>query len=442
MVASTGLRDILRTYRKGKEWTQENLAENWNYSFETISAWERGRRRPTRQEMPRLAKLLAMDVQALTESVYPTASEPESLRTTPIQNYESHRDALDVLVGAHGLGVHVHPAPPHSIATVLKQKDVVLPHRSTLDRAIRLYIEGQIQQLWDTFHLTEELDAIISIQIAAVQHKQLLTTLSQWSLGQDDARWIIQAECEIVILLGRIARDQLNYDEAVMLHRHAFHLAQQSQSAILLVAAVMRLAETLVDAGLPYDALQYCEVGLEHARYANPRVRGELLGLTGLIYARMGNFRESERHVQEAAACAPDALTCATAGGIRFSETAAATYQMIEALAHGDHALALTYIERAHSQLALEFPAGHNVRWEAHLWIHRARAHRAVGDIECACDDLRRAAHLAHSISSQIGMRKVQDAMLDIFTGQSALSSTAQSLHHELRELSKPRVLE
>jgi transcriptional regulator with XRE-family HTH domain len=52
---------LLKTYRKSMGWTQEELAQQWSYSFETISAWERGKRTPSNQEIPRLAKFLEME---------------------------------------------------------------------------------------------------------------------------------------------------------------------------------------------------------------------------------------------------------------------------------------------------------------------------------------------------------------------------------------------
>jgi transcriptional regulator with XRE-family HTH domain len=52
--------NVLRTYRKSMGWTQEELSQKWSYSFETISAWERGKRTPGNQEIPRLAKFLAV----------------------------------------------------------------------------------------------------------------------------------------------------------------------------------------------------------------------------------------------------------------------------------------------------------------------------------------------------------------------------------------------
>jgi transcriptional regulator with XRE-family HTH domain len=60
---------LLRTYRKGMGWSQEQLAQRWSYSFETISAWERGKRKPSSQEIPRLARLLEVETEALARII-------------------------------------------------------------------------------------------------------------------------------------------------------------------------------------------------------------------------------------------------------------------------------------------------------------------------------------------------------------------------------------
>src|SRR5260370_826607 len=41
----------LKIYRKTMGWTQEELAKQWSYSFETISAWERGKRKPNGEKI-------------------------------------------------------------------------------------------------------------------------------------------------------------------------------------------------------------------------------------------------------------------------------------------------------------------------------------------------------------------------------------------------------
>jgi transcriptional regulator with XRE-family HTH domain len=66
----TTLRELLRTYRRGMGWTQEETAQRWNYSFETISAWERGKRTPSAQEVPRLANLLGIALEDLAACIH------------------------------------------------------------------------------------------------------------------------------------------------------------------------------------------------------------------------------------------------------------------------------------------------------------------------------------------------------------------------------------
>ena len=59
--------ELLRRYRKNMGWTQAELSENWSYSFEAISSWERRKRIPSNREVPRLAKLLGMKAEILNE---------------------------------------------------------------------------------------------------------------------------------------------------------------------------------------------------------------------------------------------------------------------------------------------------------------------------------------------------------------------------------------
>jgi transcriptional regulator with XRE-family HTH domain len=67
---------LLRTYRKSMGWTQEELSQKWSYSFETISAWERGKRTPSNQEIPRLAKLLEVAPEELAETITNSRLQP------------------------------------------------------------------------------------------------------------------------------------------------------------------------------------------------------------------------------------------------------------------------------------------------------------------------------------------------------------------------------
>jgi len=67
---------LLRTYRKSMGWTQEEMSQKWSYSFETISAWERGKRTPSNQEIPRLAKFLEKNAEELANTITNSRSQP------------------------------------------------------------------------------------------------------------------------------------------------------------------------------------------------------------------------------------------------------------------------------------------------------------------------------------------------------------------------------
>ncbi|MEO6892355.1 MAG: DUF5919 domain-containing protein [Ktedonobacteraceae bacterium] len=71
-------------------WTQEKMAQKWSYSFETISAWERGKRSPGSQEIPRLAKLLEIEPEELAEIVINSREQPY-IRKTHVAQYQETR---------------------------------------------------------------------------------------------------------------------------------------------------------------------------------------------------------------------------------------------------------------------------------------------------------------------------------------------------------------
>ena len=72
--------ELLKTYRKTMGWTQAELAKRWVYSPETISAWERGKRNPGGQQIPRLARLLGITSEALTQSIDPNLGSVHTRR--------------------------------------------------------------------------------------------------------------------------------------------------------------------------------------------------------------------------------------------------------------------------------------------------------------------------------------------------------------------------
>lgn len=84
-----------------------------------------------------------------------------------------------------------------------------------VDHATKLNVSRQLSNLWDQFHTTEEAVSIEALRLAATSHTQLVMTLAQWPLADRERSWAITALADASMLLGRLARDQLNYQEAI-----------------------------------------------------------------------------------------------------------------------------------------------------------------------------------------------------------------------------------
>lgn len=87
----TDFSDLLRMYRKSMGWTQEEMAQKWSYSFETISAWERGKRSPSSQEIPRLAKFLEKHPEELASIIMNNRMQPLS-KNSSVSPIETRKD--------------------------------------------------------------------------------------------------------------------------------------------------------------------------------------------------------------------------------------------------------------------------------------------------------------------------------------------------------------
>jgi transcriptional regulator with XRE-family HTH domain len=80
---------LLRAYRKNMGWSQEKMSQKWSYSFETISAWERNKRTPSSQEIPRLAKFLEIDPKKLAEIIIRSKEQANSPNSKPVVRPET-----------------------------------------------------------------------------------------------------------------------------------------------------------------------------------------------------------------------------------------------------------------------------------------------------------------------------------------------------------------
>jgi len=88
MASSEGFSDRLKNYRRVMGWTQEQLAKEWTYSTEAISAWERGVRVPGSQQLPRIANLLQIAPEELIQSLNTNRGKSNAQGTVPVIDEE------------------------------------------------------------------------------------------------------------------------------------------------------------------------------------------------------------------------------------------------------------------------------------------------------------------------------------------------------------------
>ena len=87
-----GFSDRLKNYRRVMGWTQEQLAKEWTYSTEAISAWERGVRVPGSQQLPRIAKLLQIAPEELIQSLNTNRRKTNARRVRALAERPSGED--------------------------------------------------------------------------------------------------------------------------------------------------------------------------------------------------------------------------------------------------------------------------------------------------------------------------------------------------------------
>ncbi len=97
----------LKAYRKAMGLTQAELAKRWVYSFETISSWERGKRNPSVQQIPRIAHLLGITSEALTQSIDPNLGSLRALRNQEPPTQETMQEWTSAL-GTWGELEHIY----------------------------------------------------------------------------------------------------------------------------------------------------------------------------------------------------------------------------------------------------------------------------------------------------------------------------------------------
>lgn len=144
---------VLRDYRREMGWTQAELAESWGYSFETVSAWERRKRTPSRPELPRLAGLLGKSEHELAALVGRAKVARPPVPATPVQMVQAsfqgqcHYHSAKCGEGFYVLCVHARAADPgldvHGLLDSRTHRLMVFPSESAAHRAAEVLNEAQ-----------------------------------------------------------------------------------------------------------------------------------------------------------------------------------------------------------------------------------------------------------------------------------------------------------
>ncbi|MHB8599773.1 MAG: DUF5919 domain-containing protein [Ktedonobacteraceae bacterium] len=98
----------LKNYRKMMGWTQEELAKEWSYSSDAISAWERSIRTPNGQQIPRIARLLEIHPEELMKSINLVHDRSNSHKGNMLTLDKDERDMRSALE-AWGELQHIYP---------------------------------------------------------------------------------------------------------------------------------------------------------------------------------------------------------------------------------------------------------------------------------------------------------------------------------------------
>jgi transcriptional regulator with XRE-family HTH domain len=246
--------DLLRTYRKNKQWTQERLAEYLGFSYETISAWERRLRHPNRHDIPRLATLLAVEADVLAQcieadrthskqktlaNVMPNPLPQPLLRHLPaelrthwqtIQQVDpSRRDfflhVLIMLSTAMATLPH-EPLSPYSLERLAD----VLAHGKRLDEATLADLEAITVQYWTLFRRILVKADLLS---GALGFFGSVTQLLDGCLAPHARQRLCSVASDVTLMLGDIFFEMHLNDEAETYYQSSLRFAQQAGSDAL-----------------------------------------------------------------------------------------------------------------------------------------------------------------------------------------------------------------
>ncbi|MBV9708262.1 MAG: helix-turn-helix transcriptional regulator, partial [Chloroflexi bacterium] len=273
--AWSSVSELLRTYRKQKHWSQDQLAEHLGYSYEAISAWERGLRHPNRHEIPRLAKLLEVEADVLAQcieagrthtkqkslpNVVPSALPETQLKHLPAELRAQWQNTHHVDQARRDFFLHVlimlstamaalpEPLSPYSLERLVS----VLAHGKRLDEAMLADLEAINAHYRDLLRRTLVKSDLLS---GALGFFGTITQLLHDALPPKTQQRLCVIASDVTQIVGDIFFDMQMYSEAETYYQSSLRFAQQGNSDVLWIVGLRSMGFLSVYKGEAHKAL-------------------------------------------------------------------------------------------------------------------------------------------------------------------------------------------
>ncbi len=263
MEQETSFGALLRRFRKAYKYycTQAEIAELFEYSEETIRSWELSRRFPASDEIPRLARLMGLDVDEIRQAIQ-----------------VGHAQAQP---GKIVLGNNLH------FSTEITLSSFLINSVFNSDRLT--FLENEIFTRWEAYRTGGSL--LASRGLASwVDAIEAVVQETKESKGQARATSVLNATYQ---LGGSICSDLMLYGQAHASYKKALCIAKDQQDNELMAAALARRGVAYIQQEKPMRAISY----LDHAAMLVQDL--PVIHLKGYLFKALAEAHAMTHHLDE-----------------------------------------------------------------------------------------------------------------------------------------------
>lgn len=230
-------------------------------------------------------------------------------------------------------------------------------------------------------------------------------------------------------LLGALAIDNLENDEAIAQYRRALAVSEELRDPNLIAAHTTQLGDAYRRKGEKQTALTLMEGALDNAGTVVKATRGYVLEMLAYTYADAGNESAFQRRIEEATD-----LLAHSGEGEGATQRDFIPFEVLEIYGKalrdfGRPTEALAYLERAEQALA----SRPNVpRWHAVLTISKAQALCDAGELDTGVQLAIQGLIMAHNCRSPRQMNRVRKLLRKLETSTQAGGEPALALLREV----------